>query len=275
MTNSTFKGKAFPRQAVLLAAGLGTRLRPLTEQIPKPALPVGGVPILFFNLYLLQRAGIRHVVINLHHRPKTIKDLLKHSRKLGLNIDWSFEKKILGTAGGIAKALRKLKSELTFILNGDILVNLDFKKMLESHRRRKAAVTLAVVSPKLAKVRSFVEYDERGKIFRIGGLPKETKKPKKIHRGIFAGAHLVEPDLFAGVAPAKYSCVIRDVYQRALQENVAMYSHIHHGYWWDLGRLSSLKIMDQSLWAKTAPPQILQLWHEVRKFSQPLITPQL
>jgi mannose-1-phosphate guanylyltransferase len=265
------RSHAFPRQAILLAAGLGTRLRPLTYRIPKPALPVGGIPIILFNLYLLKKAGIKKVVINLHHQPAPLQKLLKDAgRHLGLKIEWSLEKNILGTAGGIAKALRKLKPELTFILNGDILLDLNLKKMMVQHRHRGAAATLAVVPPDRASVKNFVEFAADKRIYRIGGIPT-GKVRAHLSKGIFAGAHLVDPQLFRSVPRRQFTCVIQDVYQQALAQGVLLLSYSHGGHWWDLGDLKSLKEVDHSLWNGTAPKAILQLWQEVRTWSQSIL----
>jgi NDP-sugar pyrophosphorylase family protein len=265
------KNRRFPRQAILLAAGLGTRLRPLTHRIPKPALPVGGIPIILFNLYLLHHAGIKNIVINLHHQPRALQRLLRRSNRLGLELQWSLEKNILGTAGGIAKALLMLRDEPTFILNGDILLDLNLKKMLERHRRQKAAATLAVVPPDRAKVNSFVEYGNNHKIYRIGGKPRIKKSLSALNKGIFAGAHLVDPALFHRVTRNRFSCVIQDVYQKALAEDVPFASYSHRGHWWDLGNLSSLQEVDRSLWNHTAPRSILRLWREVSDWAEPLL----
>jgi NDP-sugar pyrophosphorylase family protein len=271
MKNRPSSHSGFPRQAILLAAGLGTRLRPLTHRIPKPALPVGGIPIILYNLYLLQSSGIKNIVINLHHQPTAMQRLLAGANRLGMKLQWSLEKKILGTAGGIAKALRKLKPEPTFILNGDILLDLNLKKMHQRHRQLKAVATLAVVSPDRAKVESFVEYGANHKVYRIGGKPLWEKVPSHLNKGIFAGAHLVDPELFRWVPRNEFSCVIKDVYQKALSENANFVSYSHRGHWWDLGNLESLTSVDESLWNGTAPRSILQLWREVRAWSEPLL----
>jgi mannose-1-phosphate guanylyltransferase len=271
MRKRATKIPSFPRQAIILGAGLGTRLRPLTHRIPKPALPVGGIPIILFNLYLLQRAGIKNIVINLHHRPGALKILLAKAGRLGLKLEWSLEKKILGTAGGIAKALRKLKVENTFILNGDILLDLNLEKMHQSHLVKKAAATLAVVPPDRAPVKNFVEYASNRKIYRIGGKPDKKNLPARLSKGIFAGAHLVNPQLFRSVSRNQFSCVIQDVYQKALSDGLPLFAFQHRGAWWDLGNLDSLKEVDQSLWNGTAPRSVLHLWREVRDWSRPIL----
>lgn len=270
----------FPRQAIVLAAGLGTRLRPLTLRIPKPALPLGGVPILFFNLILLKNAGVRRVTINLHHRPKVIRDLLGNGRTWGLELRYSYEPKILGTAGGIAQALDGMKKEATFVLNGDILVDLDLKAMAAEHFRVGARATLACVGKEKAEVNSFVEYDGRGRIWRIAGNPPFEKtgpagifpKPApKLTSAIFSGAHLLAPELFTAYPRRQFGCVIRQVYQPALERGERLQAYRHQGAWWDLGTLEELKAVDLGLWRRSLPKPVLELWSAVRRWAKPLI----
>src|SRR5262249_24978387 len=162
----------------------------------KPLLPVGGVPILLFNLYLLKQAGIEAVTINLHHLPKPIRELLGKGRCLGLRLRYSHEPRILGTAGGIAQALAGMDASPTFVLNGDILMDLDLGALVERHRRSRALATLACISIDRAKVSSFVEADASGRIYRIAGEPKLPGAPR-LQPFIFSGAQLLDPDLFS------------------------------------------------------------------------------
>lgn len=261
--------KRTPQQAMVLAAGLGTRLRPLTHEVPKPALPVGGVPILMFNLFLLKEAGIRNVLINLHHRPDNLKTLLHGSESLGLKIQWSWEKNILGTAGGIAHALPKFLGSPLLVLNGDVVTDVDLKKMWSQHHQRGAKATLAVIPPHYAPVTNFVEYDGSRRIRAIAGQPK-VQGSKKLHRGIFSGIQIIERSLLASFPKNRFGCIIRQIYQPALENGSHLYAFPHHGGWWDLGNLDSLKKMDYSLWRGTIPKKILEIWKKVYAWSQPL-----
>jgi NDP-sugar pyrophosphorylase family protein len=128
-----------------------------------------------------------------------------------------------------------------------------------------------VVPPDRAEVDSFVEYAANHKIYRIGGKPRGKKAPARLNRGIFAGAHLVEPKLFRSVPRNQFSCVIKDVYQKALSEDAHFAAYPHRGHWWDLGNLNSLQAMDQSLWNDTAPRSILKLWKDVRDWAAPIL----
>ncbi|MCE9626044.1 MAG: nucleotidyltransferase family protein [Deltaproteobacteria bacterium] len=257
----------FPQQAIVLAAGLGTRLRPLTDVVPKPVLPVGGVSILLFNLYLLKQAGIRDVTINLHHLPNRIRKLFRDGKSLGLRLRYSFEPRILGTAGGIAQALLDMAPRPTFILNGDILFDLDLKKMAEVHRRSGARATLACIPKDRAQVSSFVEFDAAGRIRRIAGGPALEGKIPRLKEAIFSGAHLLEPELFAGYPRHEFGCVIRQVYQPALQRGEKLQAHEHRSSWWDLGSLGELKRVDRGLWRRELSPPILRLWEQVRRWA--------
>jgi NDP-sugar pyrophosphorylase family protein len=232
---------------------------------------VGGIPILLFNLFLLKQSGIQNITINLHHLPQKIQELLKNSKRLGLHLTYSIEKpKILGTAGGIAQALRKMKNTDTFVLNGDILMNINLKKFFETHQKSKALATLACVPSNFAKVRNFVEFNQSGRIIRIAGEPKYISKKDKFSRAIFSGAHLVNPSLFQGYPSKQFGCVIRQVYQPALDRGDMLQAYQHRGNWWDLGSLEELERVDQELWKKSASPKIVELWEEVREWAKPL-----
>jgi len=258
---------AFPRQAVVLAAGLGTRLKPLTLKTPKPALPVGGLPILFFNLFLLKRAGVRDVVVNLHHLPEKIRPLLARSKRLGLDIGYSLEPKILGTAGGIAQALRKMRPEPTYVLNGDILCDVDLRKFADAHRKSRARATLVCLPKDRAEVKSFVESDAKDRIWRIAGEPQKKFRRKKLKKWIFSGIHLIDPALLKGYPRSQFGCIIRQVYQPALERGDKLLAWIHRKDWWDLGSPRELTRVDRLLWSGKADPAILNLWREAKKWA--------
>ncbi|MCC6273871.1 MAG: nucleotidyltransferase family protein [Deltaproteobacteria bacterium] len=258
----------FPRQAIVLAAGLGTRLRPLTLRSPKPLLPVGGVPILLFNLFLLKESGIRRIVVNLHHLPEKIRRCFRDGKSLGLRLSYSFEPKILGTAGGIAQALDVLEDRGTFVLNGDIIFDLDLKKMATAHRRSGAKATLACIPKNRAEVQSFVEFDAAGRIRRIAGGPEATTRLPRLKQAIFSGAHLLEPELFRGYPRHEFGCVVRQVYQPAIARGERLQAYEHRGSWWDLGSLAELTKVDRALWREESPAPILRLWREARRWAE-------
>ena len=131
--------------ALVLSAGLGTRLDPLTRLLAKPAVPLGDRTLIEHVLAWLRQHGVRDVVVNLHHRPATVTAVLGDGAHLGLSVRYSWEQPLLGSAGGPRRALPLLASEHVLIVNGDTLSNLDLGEMIEAHHQSGADVTMAVI----------------------------------------------------------------------------------------------------------------------------------
>ncbi|HEY6356855.1 MAG TPA: nucleotidyltransferase family protein [Vicinamibacterales bacterium] len=131
--------------ALVLAAGLGTRLDPLTRLVAKPAVPLGERTLIERLLEHLQREGVRDVVLNLHYKPETITAVVGDGRQLGLRVRYSWEREILGSAGGPRRALSLVDSDTFLLVNGDTLCEFPLGPMLEAHEHSSADVTLAVV----------------------------------------------------------------------------------------------------------------------------------
>ena len=129
--------------ALVLAAGLGTRLRPLTFCRAKAAVPIAGVPLICRHLLGLAAQGVEHIVVNLHHRPETIAGVVGDGTALGCRVRYSWEPAVLGSAGGPRHALALL-GERFFLVNGDTLCDVDLRALLNAHLDRGARVTLAV-----------------------------------------------------------------------------------------------------------------------------------
>ena len=127
--------------ALVLAAGLGTRLRPLTNVRAKPAVPVAGRPLVVRILEWLAEQGVEDVVVNLHHRPETVTRVVGHGRGAGVRVRYSWEPIILGSAGGPRQALPLLGRRF-FIVNGDTLTTLSLRALADAHERTGSAVTL-------------------------------------------------------------------------------------------------------------------------------------
>ncbi len=130
-------------RAMILAAGLGTRLRPLTELLPKPMLPIANRPVLEHLLRLLRRHGVTQVVINLHWLADAVRGYFGDGRWLGMELTWSFEPTLLGTAGGIKQAEAFLQEGTFLVLLGDVLTDIDLTAMVADHHRTGALATLA------------------------------------------------------------------------------------------------------------------------------------
>jgi NDP-sugar pyrophosphorylase family protein len=136
--------------AIVLTAGLGTRLRPLTDLLAKPAVPVAGKPLVVRVLEWLRRAGVEDAILNLHHLPETITAVVGDGSHLGMRVRYSWERRILGSAGGPRLALTLLPEDRgpVLVVNGDTLTDLPLEQLLDAHRRAVAGgalVTMAVV----------------------------------------------------------------------------------------------------------------------------------
>ncbi len=219
-------------KAMILAAGLGTRLRPLTNTTPKPLLPVAGTPLIVWNLLLLKRHGFQEVVINLHHLGAMIEQALGDGSRYGLRIVYSDEPMILGTGGGLKQAEPHFSGEPVLVLNGDTLVEIDLGALWAFHLQRKAAATLVLRKDPEAVRWGLVEMNSDSRIVRITGRGKSESGP--IQPRMFAGIHIFDPRLLREVPHGKESSII-DAYVGAIQRDEAVLGYDHQGYWSDVG----------------------------------------
>jgi mannose-1-phosphate guanylyltransferase len=161
-------------RALVLSAGTGERLRPLTETVPKPLAEVGGRPLIHYPLLMLRRAGIREVAINTHHLPRAMEAALGTGASLGIDIIWAPEPTLLGT-GGPLNSLRGFLSTDTFVIaNCDTILDLELAEAIRFHRDRGALVTLAVARPENLDYYSRIELDSDARVRRIRLLRSRT-----------------------------------------------------------------------------------------------------
>ena len=181
--------------ALVLTAGLATRLRPLSLVRAKAALPVAGVPLVRRILIQLAAAGVRDVVLNLHHLPHTLTTLVGDGSDLGLRVRYSWEMPVLGSAGGPRRALPLLAhAGSTFVIvNGDTLTNVNLDALVADHRRSGALVTLAVVDNKEPDKYGGVLIDAEGV---VAGFVKRGSPRPSFH---FVGVQAAEAAAFASV----------------------------------------------------------------------------
>lgn len=177
------------RTALILAAGFGTRLEPLTTVRAKPAIPLAGVPLIVRIIEWLRQGGVTKVVINLHHRPETITTVVGHGAALGVEVRYSWERRLLGSAGGPRHALALLDEDPFLVVNGDTLANVDVAALERAHRHADALVTLAVTpSPAPEK---------------YGGVLLTTDG-RHVERFVRPGTAPRHPDHFLGIQVAQH-----------------------------------------------------------------------
>src|SRR5260221_287583 len=133
-----------PVRAMIMAAGAGTRLHPLTHSVPKPMVPIANRPVLEYTIDNLRRQGGTELVLNLHSHPQLIQDHFKDGSAWGVRIEYSHEPELLGTAGGVRKVAPFLKGGTFLVMSGDGLTDVDLKSVIEFHRKRRAEGTMVL-----------------------------------------------------------------------------------------------------------------------------------
>ena len=187
--------------ALVLAAGLGTRLQPLSSVRAKPALPIAGVPLIVRTLQALRAAGIRRVVINLHSCAATITRIVGDGSQFDLDVRYSWETEVLGSAGGPARAMPLLAADRFLIVNGDMITNVDLRALAERHIETNALVTMAVIGG-LPGYNGVIA-DDRAIVSGFG------RGAGAYH---FIGVQAVNASVFAGLDPAKKSETVHGIY---------------------------------------------------------------
>lgn len=219
-------------RAMILAAGLGTRLRPLTDRLPKPLLQVAGRPLIVWNLLLLRRHGVTDVIINLHHLGHLIEQALGDGAAFGMRIAYSKEPVLLGTGGGLKQAEPFFNGEPFFVVNGDTLFDLDLGAVAAAHRQGRAVATMVLRADPDPDRWGAVEVDASRHVVRINGRGRRAGGPTS--KRMFAGVHLMHPRLLADV-PAGLESSIIEAYVRAIEGGDTVAGYELSGYWSDIG----------------------------------------
>jgi len=222
--------------AMVLAAGLGTRLRPLTERVPKPALPLLGTTLLENNLRLLARAGVSEAVVNAHHLPHAVARVAREAaERLGLRVHLSFEApEVLGTGGALVAARPLLdRGEPFFLVNGDVLCDLDPARALAAHRASGAATTMVLRPMPPGAPFGAVETDDAGRVVRIAGHGGDGRATAS---WLFTGVHVLGAAIFDVLPPAGESCVNRQGHAQLVARGAHVHAHVEAGgRWSDVG----------------------------------------
>jgi mannose-1-phosphate guanylyltransferase len=216
-------------RAMILAAGFGTRLRPLTNAVPKALVPVAGRPLVEYSLLWLKSQGIENVVINVHHHGEKIRAALGDGSVYGLRITYSPEDPILDTGGGIKKAQPFLDGDTFLVLNGDTILDLDLSALLEAHRRNQAVATLVLRADPEASRYGIIETDRSGRIRRFLGQPPEVNAA--LSPFMFTGLQILEPRIFDFMPANRAFGTTRETYPQLLQAGEPLYGFIHRGPW--------------------------------------------
>lgn len=224
-------------KAMILAAGRGERLRPLTDRVPKPLIEAGGKPLIAWHLERLAAAGCREVVVNVSHLGERIAERLGDGAQWGLRIAFSRESQPLETAGGMALA-RKLLGENPFlVVNGDVYCEVDFPRLLRFSLGERLAHLVLVPNP---------THHPQGDFTLDAGKVGNAPAP----RYTYAGIAVIAPALFAGVATGSKAQLAPLL--RAAAERLQVGGELFEGTWLDVGTLERLAALEAYLAAKDA-----------------------
>lgn len=236
-------------KAMILAAGQGTRLAPLTASLPKCMIPVGGMPILEHTLIRLRGHGVGEVIINLYHKPDVIPAYFGDGSRWGLRITYSLEDEPLGTAGGVKHAASFFDSPF-LVLYGDNLSTCDLSRLARHHSKRDAMATMALYWRDDPTSSGIAEVNAEGSIVRF----VEKPRPEEVFSNwVNAGIYVLNPEML-DLIPAGQPCDFgREVFPRMLAEGRAIYGYRmqgDEGLWWidtpaDLARVQRAFEYDQ------------------------------
>jgi mannose-1-phosphate guanylyltransferase len=181
-------------RAMIVAAGLGTRLRPLSELLPKPAVPVRGIPLIAYPLALLAHAGVRDVTVNVHHLPERLVAASEASRPAGVTLRFSAEPKLLDTGGGIARVASFLReSDPCLLIGGDMVVDLDLRAIIALHHASGRAVTAVLRRDPRASAFGTIGVDRTGRMRRIG---RRFDLGEEVEAGVYTWVNVVSARAF-------------------------------------------------------------------------------
>ncbi len=223
-------------KGMILAAGLGKRMGPISRYMAKPAVPFLGAPMIEHSVEVLCSAGVMEIVVNTHHLPETVRAVLGDGSRLGVKISYSHEDPILGTGGGIGKVRDFFGEETFVVINSDVVIGIDAREAIEFHNRNGAAATL-VLRPDLENRYGKVLIDIENRIRQIEGSPAEICDVPTDWRAdlMFAGLHVIEPRWFDFAPSRQIYDSVRDVYSAMIAAGEKLCGFVFQGRWIDIG----------------------------------------
>ncbi len=216
-------------KALILAAGAGTRLRPLTDSCPKPMLPIAGKPLLAHTLSWLRRYGVTKAALNLYHLPHVVREGLGDGQQFGMQLLYNEETELVGTSGAI-HGFPGFFDAPFLVIYGDLLLDLDLEQLIGFHNQRKAIITLALKRTETPHSQGMIEVDGQGRVLQF------VEKPQSWQGGdtANAGVYVCQPELLDYIPPG-FSDFGHDIIPALLRDQQAVYGMPLRGYLLDIG----------------------------------------
>ena len=218
-------------KAVILAGGLGTRLRPVTGEHPKPMVPLLGRPVMEHIVELLRQNGYTHICAALHYRAGEIMAHFGDGRKFGVELEYRIETENLGTAGSVKNCRDFYKDEDFLVISGDAACDYDLGLLMQVHKERGAAATLALSAEKIPLRYGLAVTDSEG---RIRSFIEKPSWPRVVTDLVNTGIYVLSPAAMERVPDGPFDFG-RDLFPKLLKEGAALYGQVMRGYWRDIG----------------------------------------
>ncbi len=222
-----------------MGAGLGKRLTPLTDKTPKVMVKIGSKPLLYYHIKLLKKHGFSDIWINLHKYPELIQDYFGDGSKFGVNISYSFEEELLGTAGALKNPKstieREFRKDRFLVVYGDNLTDFDYSKLIKFHKLRKPMISIAVYRSSELVSKGAVETDSQRRVIKFREKPKERVSTSQVNGGIY----FCEPEILDHI-PDGFSDFGFDILPNLLKANLPISALGPEYYFQDIGTFEGL-----------------------------------
>lgn len=244
-------------KAMILAAGVGSRLEPLTCNIPKPMVPVVNRPAMEHIINLLVKNGITQVAANLWYLPEKIQDYFGDGSKFGVELRYSVEKELMGTAGGVKK-LESFLNDTFVIISGDAVTDINLWEMIDFHKNRGALATIAL--KEVADPRHFgvVITEEDGKIKAFQEKPKPEEALSLLAN---TGIYIFEPEIFKMIPADTVFDFGKQLFPQLVETGAAFYGYQMKGYWCDIGTLTQYRLAHYDILKGLVSMDVPGIWH--------------
>jgi len=235
-------------KAVIIAGGLGTRLRPLTYNTPKPIVPVANRPFVLHQIELLKSHGATEIILNLHYLSDAIRELLGDGKKWGVKLHYSIEENPLGTAGAVKLAERHFKGEpLIVVFNGDTLTDINITEVIKFHKKKKARATLTLTEVMDPTTYGLVFTDKQGRVLNFIEKPSWERVEGLDKYLINAGIYVLDPSIFEGVPWGKPVMFENVVFPDLLKRGEPVYGFESKNYWIDIGSPEKYRLAHEAI----------------------------
>jgi len=226
-------------QALILAGGKGTRLRPLTVYTPKPIVPVLNRPFLLYQIEILRRAGVKDITLSLNYQPDKIEQQLGDGANYGVNLRYVTEPNPMGTGGAYKFAADAIR-ETTIVFNGDVLTDLDVFKIIGFHQQKKADATIVLTLVENPSAYGLVETEADGRVLRFLEKPKPEELADLTTNNINAGIYILEPGVLDLIPEGENTSFEYNVFPELLKRGKEFFAFVMSGnYWRDIGTPTS------------------------------------